>query len=179
MTSSPPPEHQGMHGGRLGRILEGIVPAENPAAAIYGVLTIGALLTAEAGLHEKYIDTVGSAVIAVCLYWLAHGYATMVGWGIEGGERMSVGSLGRALLHDSSIVSGAAVPVLVLLICWLVGADQSTAVTADLWSILACLVVFELLAGLRTSATRGQLVIGVGVALLMGAGILALRVILH
>jgi len=179
MSSSPLPPPERLSKGRLGRALEVLVPSENPAAAIYGVLTIGALLTAETGLHEKYIDTVGSALIAVALYWLAHAYATMVAWGISGTDRLGVGALGRALLHDSAIVSGSAVPVVVLFGCWVAGADQSTAVTVAVWSILACLVLIELLAGLRSSSTFGELVVGVGVGLAMGAGILALRIILH
>jgi len=93
MSSSPLPPPERLSKGRLGRALEVLVPSENPAAAIYGVLTIGALLTAETGLHEKYIDTVGSALIAVALYWLAHAYATMVAWGISGTDRLGVGAL--------------------------------------------------------------------------------------
>jgi hypothetical protein len=38
---------------------------ENPGSVIYGVIVIGALLAAERGRHETYLDTVGSAVIAI------------------------------------------------------------------------------------------------------------------
>jgi hypothetical protein len=179
MSSSRLPDSEHVQRGRVRKLLEIMVPAENPAAAIYGLLTIGALLTAEAAAHEKYIDTVGSALIAVGLYWLAHAYATMIGWCLAGDEHLGVGALGRALLHDSAIVSGSAVPVLVLFVSWLSGADQSTAVTAAIWSILASIVLFELLAGLRSSSTFSELVVGVVVGLVMGAGILALRIILH
>ena len=37
--------------------------------------------------------------------------------------------------------------MLVLLVCCVVGAGQSTAVAAAVWSTVACLVLFELLAG--------------------------------
>jgi hypothetical protein len=177
--AEPPPIETQARNGRVTRVLETLIPSKNPAAAVYGVLTIGALLTAETALHENYIDTVGSAVLADSLYWLAHAYATMVALCLAGSERLGVGALGRALRHDASILAGAAVPVLVLLVCWLAGASQQTAVSAAVWSTLACLVVFELAAGLRSSSTPGELVLGVGVGLAMGAGILALRIILH
>jgi hypothetical protein len=173
----PTPER--MRRGRLGRVLEALIPTGNPAAAIYGLLTIGALLAAETGLREKYIDTVGSALVALGLYWLAHAYSTMVGWAVSGRERLSPGALGRALRHDSSIVAGAGIPVVVLTVCWVVGADRETAVTVDVWTILVTLIVFELLAGLRWSRTLGDLVFSVGVAMTIGAGILVLRILLH
>jgi hypothetical protein len=39
---------------------------------VYGVILVGALLAAESGVHETYLDTVLSAVIATAIYWLAH-----------------------------------------------------------------------------------------------------------
>jgi hypothetical protein len=43
-------------------------PAQNPAGVVYGVIAIGALLAAESGRHETYLDTVSSAFIATGLY---------------------------------------------------------------------------------------------------------------
>jgi hypothetical protein len=177
--ASLPPMQKAIRGGPLGTILERLVPTRNPDAAIYGLLTIGPLLTAETALHENYIDTVGTAVIALGLTWLAHGYATMVARTLDGSERLGAAALARALAHDLAIVGGAVVPVLVIVACWLAGADEADAVSAAVWSTLACLVLFGLLAGLRSSSTLGELVFGVGVGLVMGAGILVLRVILH
>ena len=63
----------------VGRAIDWIEPVENPAGVIYGVLAIGALLAAESGRHESYADTLGSVLIALCLYWLAHAYADVLG----------------------------------------------------------------------------------------------------
>jgi hypothetical protein len=179
MAESPPPTRTRPRGGALQSLLGALLPADNPAGVITGLLIIGALLAAESALHEKYIDTVGSTLIVVALYWLAHAYATVVGSRIATGERLSTAALRRALVHDSALVRGAAVPIVVLLVCYVIGASQSTAVAAALWSTVACLVLFELLAGLRSSSTFRELVLGVGVGLTMGVGILALRIILH
>lgn len=61
----------------------------------------------------------------------------------------------------------------------MLGASQQTAVTAALWSTVAGLIVFELIAGLRSHATPGELALDVAVGSTMGVAIIALKVILH
>jgi hypothetical protein len=162
-----------------GRAAAWVMPGENPSGVIYGVIMIGALLAAESGRHETYLDTVASAVIAAALYWLAHAYATVLGRRLSGREQLTSSSLWRALVHDWALIRGAAIPLVVLLIAWATGAAQQTAVSAALWSAVASLVGFELLAGLRSRASAGELALEVGVGGLMGLGILALRIVLH
>ena len=48
---------------------------------VYGVITVGALMAAESGRHESYLDAFASALIATLLYWLAHSYADCSGAG--------------------------------------------------------------------------------------------------
>jgi hypothetical protein len=146
---------------------------------VYGVIVIGALLAAESGRHESYVDTVGSAVIAAGLYWLAHAYATVLGRRLTTRQRLTTRSLWQALVHDWALVRGAAVPLLVIVLAWATGAAQETAVSAALWSAAASLVAFELLAGIRSRATPSELALEIGVGLVMGLGILALRIVLH
>jgi hypothetical protein len=146
---------------------------------VYGVIVIGSLLAAESGRHESYLDTVVSAVIAAALYWLAHAYASVLGRRLANDERLSAGALARALAHDWALIRGAAVPLLALLLAGAAGASQEAAVTAGLWSAVASLVVFELVAGIRSRATRGELVIELAVGATMGLAILALKIVLH
>ena len=161
------------------RAVERIVPAENPAGAVYGMIVIGALLAAESGRHEGYPDAVGSTLIALGLYWLAHAYADSLGRRLATHERLTAAALGRALLHDWAIVRGAAIPLVALLLAWALGAARETGVNAALWSTVASLVAFELLAGVRSRATRGELALEGGVGIAMGLAILALKVLLH
>ena len=51
--------------------------------------------------------------------------------------------------------------------------------TIGVWSAIISLGVFELLAGLRSGASRGELVLETSVGVAMGLAILALKVILH
>jgi TM2 domain-containing membrane protein YozV len=161
------------------RALARLVPEENPSGAIYGAIAIGALLAAESGRHETYLDTIGSAVIATALYWLAHAYASVLGERLATHERLSASALAQALGHDQAIVRGAAVPLLALLISWLAGAAQQTAVNVALWSTVTSLVAFELLAGIRSRAAPPELALEVGVGIAMGVAILALKIVLH
>ena len=146
---------------------------------VYGVIVIGALLAAESGRHESYAETLGSAALAAALYWLAHAYASVLGRRLTHNERLSAGVLARALAHDWSLIRGAAIPLIALVLAWVSGAQQETAVTAALWSAIASLVIFELIAGIRSRATSGELVLEVSVGLAMGLAILALKIILH
>jgi hypothetical protein len=165
--------------GWLGRIADWIVPTDNPAGAVYGVIVIGALLAAESGRHEGYPDTVGSALIALGLYWLAHAYAHVLGQRLATHVRLTAAALWRALLHDWALVRGAAIPLLALLLAWALGAAQETAVNAAVWSTVGSLIAFELLAGIRSRATAGELALEIGVGATMGLAILALKILLH
>jgi hypothetical protein len=163
----------------LGRACDWLIGEENPSGAIYGAIVIGALLAGESGQHDSYLDTIGSAAIATALYWLAHAYASVLGHRLERHEPLSLGALTSALAHDWALVRGAAVPLLALLAFWISGASRQTAVTAALWSATACLILFELIAGVRSRATRSELVLQVSVGVTMGVAILALKVVLH
>lgn len=164
---------------RLARALDRLLPGRNPAGAVYGTITIGALLAAESSLRDTYPETVGAMVVALLVYWLAHSYAELLGARIEAGERLTAAGLGRALGRDWAIVRGAGAPVLALLIAWLAGAGQGTGVTVALWTCVASLLAFELIAGLRARARPAELLLELCVGAAMGLGVILLRVILH
>ncbi len=161
------------------RALDWALPGENPTGAVYGTITLGALLAAEDGLHDTYLETVGSVAVALVLYWLAHSYAELLGQRLATGGRLTARALGQALARDWAIVRGTSAPLLALLAAWAVSASQETAVTVALWTCAATLVAFELLAGLRARAQSGELALEVCVGAAMGMGVIALRAILH
>lgn len=156
-----------------------LVPAGNAAGVVYGVITVGALMAAESGRHESYLDAFASAAFATLLYWLAHSYSDLLGRRLETGERLTVGALGRTLAHDWAIVRGAAIPLLALVIAWLVGASRESGVTAALRTAVVTVVVFELLAGIRAKSTPGELLLKGAVGVTMGLAILAVKGVLR
>jgi len=76
-------------------------------------------------------------------------------------------------------VRGAGAPLLALLVAWAVGASQETGVTVALWTCVASLLAFELLAGLRARAQPAELALELCIGATMGFGVILLRVILH
>jgi hypothetical protein len=156
-----------------------LVPAGNAAGVVYGVITVGALMAAESGRHESYVDTIASALIATLLYWLAHAYADLLGRRLATGERLTAATLARALAHDWAIVRGAALPLLALVIAWIVGASQEAGLTAALRTAVVTVVVFEVVAGIRAKSTPGELLLKAAVGVTMGLAILALKGILR
>jgi hypothetical protein len=143
------------------------------------VIVIGALLAAESGRHESYLDTLLSAAIAAALYWVAHSYAGVLGHRLRTGERLTIGALIAALAHDWALIRGASIPLLALVVAAVTGATQETAVTAAVWCSIVSLAAFELIAGVRSGASRAELVLEVSVGVTMGLAILALKVVLH
>lgn len=161
------------------RIAGWIVPERYPAGVVYGLITVGALLAAESGLKDTYPETVGSTAIAMTLYWFAHAYADVLGLRLAEQRRVSWAELWHTFVQDWSIVRGAGLPLLALLVAWAVGAPQTTAVTAGVWAVVASLVAFELAAGVRSKAKPVELAFDVSAGTALGLGILVLRVLLH
>ncbi len=161
------------------RLAEWIVPERNPAGAVYGLITIGALLAAESGLRETYPETVGSAVIAVTLYWFAHSYADVLGLRLLEQRRLAWSELWHTFVQDWAIARGAGAPLVALLVAWAIGASQTTAVTAGVWTAVAALIAFEIAAAVRSRARPPEIVLEALVGATMGLAILALRALLH
>jgi CDP-diglyceride synthetase len=146
---------------------------------VYGVVVVGALLAGESGRHETYAGTIGAVLIATALSWLAHSYASVLGRRFAGGERVRAASLARTVVGEVGLLRGAAVPLLVLVVCWIAGLSENMGVTISIWSVVLALICFELLAGLRSRAAPAELALDVGVGVSMGLAILALKLILH
>jgi hypothetical protein len=161
------------------RLAGWLLGSENPSGVVYGVIVIGALLAAESALHESYGEAIGSAALAVAVLWVAHAYAGVLGRRLAGEERLTPATLLRALGHDGAVLRGAAIPLLVLLVCWLLGTEQQRAVNAAVWSAAISLVVFELLAAVRSRLAPPEFALEVAVGAAMGLAILALKIVLH
>jgi hypothetical protein len=177
-AAAEPQGPQGPEQPRAASASRRLVP-ENAAEFIYGVITIGAVMAAESGAHESYAETFASALVATLLYWLARAYTDLLGHRLEGGERLTAATLGRELLADWAIVRGASLPLAGLLIAWIAGASQSTGVAVALYTAVVTVVLFELIAGIRSKSTPAELIFKTSVGVTMGLGILAMKGILR
>jgi hypothetical protein len=151
----------------------------NPGGAVYGVIAVSALLAAESARRETYLKTVAAVLITLLLYWIAHAYAELAGRRLEGGGRLTLGALGESMLHEISLLGGAAIPLVPLLIWWTSGGSLTSAVLAAMWTSAGTIVIIELAAGLRARLTGTDLARQAVLGALLGLMVIALRVVLH
>jgi membrane protein YqaA with SNARE-associated domain len=151
----------------------------NPAAAVYGAITVGALLAAESAARETYAETVGAVAIAMLLYWLAHSYSEFAAQRLEHKQPITLDGLTRALVYELMTLAGAAIPLLALLVCWAAGVALTTAVGAALWTSAATIVVVEAVAGVRAKLSPRALVAQTAVGALFGLLVIALKLVLE
>ena len=164
---------------RWQRIADVIEMPENPETQIYGTITAGALLAAEADRHETFWQVGGSVALALIVVWFAHAYATGVAARMHSGQGRPVHNLVRGMIHELALLRGAFVPLFVLLLAGACGATLVAAETAALISAALLLVVLELLVGLRSALRPAEIGVQVVFSGLIGLSVLALRVIVH
>lgn len=149
------------------------------SAAIYGLMTVGALLAAESAGSETYAETVGAVVITMLVYLLAHSYAEFASERLKERRAASFAELGRITRRQVPILFGAAVPLVALLIDWAVGASLDTAVITALVTSAVMVMLIEVMAGVRAKQTGQELLIQVLLGAILGLLIIALRLVLH
>lgn len=151
----------------------------NPAGLVYGTITVATLLAAEGPRRESYQATTGAVALTMVLYWLAHSYAEYTGERLRDSDRFAFGAFVDSARHELSVLYGAAVPLVVLIVCWMAGASLTTGVEAGLWASAASIVAIELVAGLRAELSATDVAKQTAFGAVLGVGVLLLRVVLH
>ncbi len=149
------------------------------SAAIYGLMTVGALLAAESAGSETYAETVGAVVITMIVYWLAHSYAEFASERLKERQPARFAALARIMVVQVPILLGAAVPLLALLVDWAVGASLETAVITALITAAVVIMLLEVVAGVRAKQSGLELVLQALFGAVLGLLIIALRLVLH
>jgi hypothetical protein len=151
----------------------------NAAGAVYGTIAVAALLDAENANQETYLATEGAVLLTMLLYWLAHSYAELAGGRLQTGESLTLPGLWRTMAHEFTILVGAALPLFVLLFCWIAGASLATGIKAAVWTSAATIVAFEIAIGIHLDLKGRELLGQVAVGLVLGLGVIALQLLLH
>jgi hypothetical protein len=151
----------------------------NPGGAVYGTITVGALLAAETGQRETYAETIAAVLIALLLYWLAHAYSALTGERLAESTKLTPAALGHELLAELSMLGGAAVPLVTVLIAGIAGVGLSTALTLGVITAALAIVGVELLAAARAELSGRELVTQVAVGTLFGCLVFTLKAVLH
>jgi membrane protein YqaA with SNARE-associated domain len=151
----------------------------NTPRVVYGTITVGVLLAVETATQETYAETVGSVVLALVVYWLAHSYAELTAQRIDEGQRLTRAGVIHSARHEAWILAGGALPVLPILIWWVAGGKLTNAVTAGIWTAAGMILVYELIAGLRADLTAREMVVQTAVGATLGVLVIAIKVVLH
>jgi hypothetical protein len=151
----------------------------NLGATIYGLLAVGALFAAESARRETYGETVAAVAVASVLIWLAHGYAEFASWRMREGKRFTAHDFGRTMVQELSILVGASLPLLAVLIAWAAGASLTSGVIAGLWTVAATIVTIEVVSAVRAKLSGRELLVQAAVGAGLGLLVLAMRVILQ
>lgn len=152
---------------------------DNAAGLVYGTILVATLLSAESAIRETYVKTIGGVLIAVATYWLALTYARFTGERLEQGTRATPEGLGRAALHELTVLYGAMVPFTALLAFWAAGASLDTAVIAAVYFADAAIIGAEVLIGVRAGLEGWGLIGQAAIGAVLGVLVLALRLLLH
>jgi hypothetical protein len=150
-----------------------------PGPFVYGALIIGAVLDAESQKQETFKETVAGVVITIVLLWLAHGYAQIIGHRLERGEHLTMKLVWNKMSHEFAILTGASVPLVVVLIFWAGGAHLDTALSAGVWAAAVTIVAANVIAGVRAKLSPTDLVFQTSIGAVLGLGILVLKLIYH
>ena len=154
------------------------VTSDNAAGAVYGTVMIGVLLAAERAQHEGYGTTIGAALIVLAVYWLASLYTYVLGTRLRTRAPLTAAVIWRSCIYELPLIEGALVPLLVLVIAWAAGAGVASGVTAAIWTAAVSLVVLEVVAGWRSGLPAGRLWLQAAAGALIGAAIIALKLVL-
>ena len=150
-----------------------------PGSLVYGTIIVGAVLDAESTKLETFAETVAGITIAMVLLWLAHSYAQITAERVEKGEHLSLRLIGSKMAHEVSILTGAAVPLLVVVIWWVSGGTLTGALSAGVWTCAVEIVVIEVIAALEAGLSGAEFVLQTAVGVFLGLGILVLKLIFH
>jgi hypothetical protein len=151
----------------------------NPSGLIYGSILSATLISAETAKAERYSGALGGIVLAEIIYWLALSYSEFAGERAETGDRFELRAFLRSAKHELAVVLSGIPPFIVIVVCWIAGADLSTALTIGVYTAATMIVLAELIIGISTEQTGRELIFDTLVGVLFGVLIVALKVLLH
>lgn len=115
---------------------------------ITGTVVCAAVLAASVGHLHSTAQAVTAMVGTVLVYWLAHLHAHAIGGAVSEGHH-PLEALRHAAWHTWTIAAASLVPVAIMLVAEVFGADLSRAAWIALWASVALLASYSYLAGAR------------------------------
>lgn len=146
--------------------------------AITGTVVCAAAIAYAAG----HVDSTGQLCLAIlgtiAVYWLAHLHAVTLGSSLTHRHHPAA-AFHHALAQTAPIAGASVVPLIVLLLCRLLGADLRTASWTALLSTIALLTCYSYLAGARGGLDVGGRVASACAGAGVGILVALLKIALH
>jgi len=150
----------------------------DPGAAIYGTLTVGAVLAAESARDLQLISALIGTSIAVILYWFAHGYSAGMSRRLTNKTPLTWAGFRADLRREWGIIEGATIPLVPTFIAAGFGMRPAAVYALGLWIVAISLIAYELLAGLAIGLKNWALVGQTAIGAVLAVGIVALKALL-
>jgi hypothetical protein len=149
------------------------------AAGIYGSIITAAIIAASSGLPTTAIAA--AVLVTLVVYWLAEGYAELLGEQTAGGKLPNRARIRDTLGGTWPMVSACYLPLVALLIARVAGASPLTAANTGLAVAIVMLTVHGWLAGRSAQLSGWKLAVATSVAALLGITMILLKnlVLLH
>jgi len=151
----------------------------SPGPLVYGTITVGAVLDAESTNLETFSETIAGVAIAMVVYWLAYSYAQVTADRVQKGQQLTLRLVVDKMAHEVSILTGAAVPVVVVAIWYAAGAGLGDALTAGAWAASLMIVLVNVIAALEAKLTGWAFALQTAVGVVIGVGILVMKLVFH
>jgi uncharacterized protein YyaL (SSP411 family) len=150
---------------------------EATAAGVYGVIVSAAVMAASHA--PSAVATVIAVLVTLSIYWAAERYARIVAERIHEGHRPRWHTVRQQLTSGWEMITTSMLPLAVLVVVRLLGADLRAAV---IWA-LVCSTVLLCMAGWhvgrRGRLTRLERFVSTAVAGVFGVGLILLKALLH
>ena len=177
MTSTGPESARPRRSPRRTRISLTGATEESTAAGIYGVIVSSAVMAASHA--DTAVRLTAAVLVTLVIYWSAERYARLVAERIHEGHRPSWRHVRKQLTTGWEFVTASALPLVVLAVVRLAGADLDVAVI----SALACGTLLLGLAGWEIGRqghlTRIERLVSAAVASAFGVALIFLKTALH
>lgn len=149
-------------------------PARRRAVGIYGTIVTAAILAA-GGDELSAPDLAISVLITLVVYWVAEEYAEILGESVTGSRLPTWRYALAALAATWPMVSASAIPLLLLLVSWLLGASGYAAANVALVAAVAELMFYAWRAGHGAHLPRRQQIGMTAAAAVLGLVMILLK----
>ncbi|MFC7494134.1 MULTISPECIES: hypothetical protein [unclassified Nocardioides] len=146
--------------------------------AITGTVVCAAAIAATAG-HLHTIGQLSLAILGtVAVYWIAHLHAVTIGSSLTH-RHHPVAAVQHAFRETLPIAGASVVPLGVLLLAFVLGAELRTAAWIALFATIALLTLYSYLAGARGGLDTGGRIASAAAGALVGVLVVLLKAGLH